>query len=85
MSAILTIFQYMGMIVLYPMCYILQMMGFNSDSVKALKENSVTQWVVGLGSIITIVFICWVYPMLFSKKAKKRRYTKKSSRRKRRK
>lgn len=81
MQFIINIFQYIGQVILYPVCYILQIIGMPLTD--DFKSNSFFKMLVGIISVTAMLVAVYVLPMFKGKK--KRRYTKKTSRRRKRK
>ena len=81
MNILNMIFGTIGKIIFVPVCYLLQIMGLNvSDD---FKNNSFAQLLIGITSVVAMIVAIYVLPMFKGKK--KRKYSRKSSRRKKRK
>lgn len=81
MQIIINIFQYIGKILLFPVCYLLEIIG--TPLAEEHKNNPWVKMFAGVVSVTAMIIAIYVLPMF--KMKKKRRYTKKSSRRRKRK
>lgn len=78
----LKIFQFIGSALSLPICYVFKLLGYPIS--EETKSSNWFKTLVGVCSVLSMIYAIYIVPMLFGKKKKKRRYTKKASRRKRR-